>query len=365
MEFLKTRPDMTHRGLSPEQWKWTKELCCVLEPLKIVVTKIQGGPEGLLSRAIYLCHDVGAMLGENEIETIDWASRRCLGDKAAPGPMVDTLNLSDVAQTVIKETASEFKERNIGIPNSDVEFLALFFDPRSKGFGSDICGGSGCTAKARAALDKVKDRLVETATGVGPSAPPSASTDPPPPKRSRVATNAYERRQQRREEAAAAASVQETTATDQPSIQDRLDKEVEEYEQLPPVVPSKDFDVLGYWHDAGSPRKDPHGNVIAAAQFPILATVARVYLWVDSTSCQSEREFSGLGFVHSNLRRSTTPDRVEKLMFLRTNPSLIPEIKQLELLLARISDAQREGKAQAVAAQTRGAGKEVVVEIED
>ena len=77
VEFLKTRPDMTHRGLSPEQWKVLKELCCVLEPLKIVVTKIQGGAEGLLSRAIYLCHDVGAMLGESEIESPK--SRRLTG----------------------------------------------------------------------------------------------------------------------------------------------------------------------------------------------------------------------------------------------------------------------------------------------
>ena len=71
--------------------------------------------------------------------------------------------------------------------------------------------------------------------------------------------------------------------------------EVGEYVQLPPVVPTKDFDVLGYWHDAGSPRKEPHGNVVAAAQFPMLATLARVYLCIDSTSCESEREFSGLG----------------------------------------------------------------------
>ena len=114
-------------------------------------------------------------------------------------------------------------------------------------------------------------------------------------------------------------------------LQIRMSTEVEKYKQPPAVANNKDFDALGYWRDAGSPRLDPHGNVMAAAQFPILSVLARVYLCIDSTSCQSEREFSQLGFVHSSLRRRTTPDRVEKTMFLRTNSDLIPEVKSFEI----------------------------------
>ena len=142
VEFLKTRPDMTHRGLLPEQWKVLKELCCVLEPRKIVITKIQGGAEGLLRCAIYLCHDVGAMLGESEIETIDRPSRRKHGPKAEPRPVVQTWELTEVVRTVLTTIAAEFEGRKIGIPTSDVEFLALFCDPRTKTFESHISVGA-------------------------------------------------------------------------------------------------------------------------------------------------------------------------------------------------------------------------------
>ena len=344
MEFLKTRPDMTHRALPPEQWKVLKELCSVLEPLKIVDTKIQGGVERLLSRAIYLCNDVRAMLAEDEIETIHWVSRRKLGDKAEPGPLVHTWDLTEVVKTVLSAVASEFETRKIGVPDSDVEYLALFFDPRTKGFGDNICGGAGDREKAEGALRKVKETLQETGTAAEPDAPVSASyTNPPPPKRLAVATNAYERRQ-RRLEGEAAASLKTASGTKRPSIQSRLSKELEEYKQLPSIPNIEDFDVLGYWHDAGRPRLDPHGNVITAAQFPILSMLARVYLSIDGTSCPSERELSNLAFVHSNLRRRTTPDRVEKMMFLRSNPDLVPKIKKLEVLLKRMSEEKYEGK---------------------
>lgn len=342
-----------------------KELCCVLEPLKIVVTKIQGGIEGLLSRAIYLSHDVHVMLQEDQLETIDWVSRRKLGDKAHPGPMTYTWEFTEVVKTALTTITSQFERREIGFPSSDVEFLALFFDPRTKMFGDKVCGGSACRAKAEEALEKIKDKLEETMTAGEPAAPDTtSSTEPPPPKRRAVAANAYERRQRRLEEEAASA-VKAASGANRPSIQRRLSKEIEEYWQLPAVAKSKDFDVLGYWHDAGSARLDPHGNVIAAPQFPILSMLARVYLCIDSTSCQSEREFSSLAFVHSNLRRRTTPERVEKMMFLRTNPDLIPEIKRLEDLLAGISQKQQEGKAHVVAAQISATGKEVVVDVED
>lgn len=52
------------------------------------------------------------------------------------------------------------------------------------------------------------------------------------------------------------------------------------------------------------------------------------------------------------------------MMFLRTNPDLIPEIKRLEVTLAQISQNKYEGKAKVVKAQRAAAGKEVVVEVD-
>ncbi|CAB1100755.1 unnamed protein product [Ectocarpus sp. CCAP 1310/34] len=84
------------------EWVATKELCSVLEPLKIVTHKIQGGAEGLLSRAIYLAHDVGEMLREDAIKTIYWVSRKAQRNDSTPGTMVQLSNLSDVAYTAVK-----------------------------------------------------------------------------------------------------------------------------------------------------------------------------------------------------------------------------------------------------------------------
>ena len=130
------------------------------------------------------------------------------------------------------------------------------------------------------------------------------------------------------------------------------------------ILCSLRYDVLGFWRDAGSPRLDPHGNVVSAAQFPILSMLARVYLCIDSTSCQTKRGFSGLGFVYNNLRQAMVPDRVEMVMFLRSNPHLIPEINKLDNELGKLLAAQAVGKAKAASVQAANAGEQVVVDVD-
>ena len=358
-KFLQDRGDMAHRGLSPGQWMALKELCSLLEPLKIVTVKIQGGVDGILSRAIHLCHDLGAMLGENEVETIDWASRRRRAG-ATEGPMRDTVDLTEVSQTFLKVACDQIEKRKIGTPEADVELLALWLDPRFKNLGPNDCGGVECRDKARKALDRVKERMVEALPAEQSGS--SSSTNPPPAKRLAVAKNAYERRQQRRRETDAA-SVQAVSNAGGPSLKDRLEKEVDKYNDLPAIAHGcEDFSPLGYWHDAGSPSCDARGNIVAPAQFPILSALARVYFSVDSTSCQSERDFSQLALTYSNLRQRMGPERVEKMMFLKLNPQLIPEIKELDMRLAKIRGTQADGKVEAVKAQAVGAGKSVVVD---
>lgn len=277
--------------------------------------------------------------------------------------MVNVADLSDVAYTAVEVIGEEFKKRNIGTPVEDVEFLALVFDPRTKDFGKSVCGGEEGKQKALAALSGVSIHLIDTVEAVGAvgvQAPPAAT--PPPEKRARVATTAYERRQARKEKEAAAART--SARRDEPSVTDRSEKEVDEYSKLPAAVPAKDYDVLGFWQDAGSPRLDAHGNVVSAAQFPILSMLARVYLCIDSTSCQSERDFSGLGFVYNNFRQAMMPDRVEMVMFLRSNPHIIPEVMKLDNELGKLLAAQSVGKAKAASVQAACAGKQVVVEVE-
>lgn len=259
------------------------------------------------------------------------------------GPMRDTVELTEVGQKFLKLACEEIEERKIGKPEADVELLALWLDPRSKNLGPNDCGGMGCLDKAREALDRVKERMVDAR----PAEQPAYSfTDPPPAKRLAVANKSYERRQQRRQEKHAA-SLQAVSNAGGPSLKGRLEK-VEKYNDLPAIGHGcEDFSPLNYWHDASNPSHDARGNIVAPAQFPILSSLARVYNSVHSTKCESEREFSQLALTYSNLRQRMDPERLEKIMFLKLSPHLIPDINKLDWRSGAIRRTQAEGKVKA------------------
>ena len=58
------------------------------------------------------------------------------------------------------------------------------------------------------------------------------------------------------------------------------------------------------------------------------------------------------------------PDRVEMVMFLRSNPHLIPEINKLDNELGKLLAAQAVGKAKAASVQAANAGEQVVVDVD-
>ena len=74
--YLQKNPQSAQRGLSPSEWLTIKEVCSVLEPLREVNTRIQGGQDGLLSRTIFLCNELQDVLCDDIVEIIDWSSRR-------------------------------------------------------------------------------------------------------------------------------------------------------------------------------------------------------------------------------------------------------------------------------------------------
>ena len=53
------------------------------------------------------------------------------------------------------------------------------------------------------------------------------------------------------------------------------------------------------------------------------------------------------------------------MMFLRTNPDLIPEVKKLRDLIKKISQEQEKAKAKVVEVQAAEAGKDVVIELDE
>ena len=97
------------------------------------------------------------------------------------------------------------------------------------------------------------------------------------------------------------------------------------------------------------------------AKFPILSLFTRVYHSADSTSCQSERDFSALTFILNDLRHSMREDYVGMTMFLNLNQNIIPEIASLNKSHAEKKHIRAKALTLAAKAQAAGAGD--VVEI--
>ena len=153
----------------------------------------------------------------------------------------------------------------------------------SRNWDRTTAGGRGAWTMSARCWGRVIERMVD----VLPEQPAFSSTDPPAAKRLAVVKNAYERRQQRRQENDA--SQRAVTNAGGPSVKDHLEKKVEKYNDLPAIRHGcEDFSPLSCWHDGGSPSHDVHGIIVAPAELPILSDLARAYLSVDSTSCQSE-----------------------------------------------------------------------------
>ena len=69
-------------------------------------------------------------------------------------------------------------------------------------------------------------------------------------------------------------------------------------------------DLLGWWHDN-------------CKTFPFLAELARIYWACPSTSVASERLFSGAGMIYDEEISKLSPERAQKLLFLKHNLPII------------------------------------------
>ncbi|VDL84714.1 unnamed protein product [Nippostrongylus brasiliensis] len=58
---------------------------------------------------------------------------------------------------------------------------------------------------------------------------------------------------------------------------------------------------------------------VNAAKYPLMKLLAKRYLSAPATSAESERLFSTAGLVVGDLRRSLSPENLEKLVFLHQN----------------------------------------------
>ena len=132
-------------------------------------------------------------------------------------------------------------------------------------------------------------------------------------------------------------------------------------EYMKTAINGNGFDLLSFWDDAARPRCDSSNTVYEMAKFPILSMLARVYHSADSTSCQSERDFSALTFILNDLRGSMREDYIGMMMFLNLNQNRIPDMSSLNNSHAEKKNVRAKALTLAAKAQAAGAGD--VVEI--
>lgn len=114
--------------------------------------------------------------------------------------------------------------------------------------------------------------------------------------------------------------------------------------------------ALEHWKLRAVDGLDKSGNVLIPARWPHVGLVARVYLGIDATSCQAERNFSALKLVVSDLRASTSPAKVEKIVFLRLNGHLIPGLDMVLKEWDALKDERKSNKEAAADAKNAAAG---------
>ena len=113
------------------------------------------------------------------------------------------------------------------------------------------------------------------------------------------------------------------------------------------------FNVLDFWNRRGTDSLCPTtGKVTSPAEMPFLACIARLYLGIEATSCQSERNFSALAHLIGDLRSNMLAYKVERMMFIRLNRHLVDEVRALDAAVeqarARVArSAQNSAAAQA------------------
>ena len=142
-----------------------------------------------------------------------------------------------------------------------------------------------------------------------------------------------------------------------PDVQSRFDIEMAEY--MKTVINGNGFDLLSFWDDAARPRCDSSNTVYEMAKFPIL--LARVYHSADSSSCQSERDFSALTFILNDLRGSMREDYIGMMMLLNLNQNIIPEMSSFNNSHAEKKNVRAKALTLAAKAQATGAGDVVEV----
>ena len=114
------------------------------------------------------------------------------------------------------------------------------------------------------------------------------------------------------------------------------------------------FNLLGFWNRRGTDSVcSTRSTVTSPAEMPYLAFIARLYHGIEATSCQAERNFSGLAHLIGDLRSRMLESKVERMMFIRFNRYFIDEVCELDAAVARALARVAKSAQISVAAQER------------
>ena len=219
-------------------------------------------------------------------------------------PLVATIksvlrNVTDIeGVTLMRETLlSEINNRFDSLQKNDVYVAATFLDPRykSKFLESHALQrtktnlGLLCDEMLVAKQEKNRKKIKTTEKEVADPSPATASTS-----------------------ISESLSILLASSSDDDDTEKELSKEVSE--MIEQYLKCKRLGAhenpLVWWQDN-------------CTTFPCLAELARTYLACPSTSVASERLFSGAGLIYDEKRSRLSPERAQKLLFLKYNLPIV------------------------------------------
>ena len=101
------------------------------------------------------------------------------------------------------------------------------------------------------------------------------------------------------------------------------------------------------------------GNFTSQAEIPYLVFIARLYLGIEATSFQAERNLSALAHLIGYLRCTMLARKVERIMLIRLNRHLVDEVRELDAAVAQARAKASKSAQKSVDAQEERANKSI------
>ncbi|CAB1103007.1 unnamed protein product [Ectocarpus sp. CCAP 1310/34] len=364
-EYFKKYPQ-NERKLTPNEWTITNEVCSLLSDVSEVTIRMQGSVDTHVGQAMFILHELIEMLGEDThpIRQPN-ATVMPLPPEGIPTDDTQVMDLTAEAQCVLEVLQEKMREKGVGSAQVAVERLSALMDPRLRSLDSDQLENGSADLRKKAE-DDLKAVIAKFDVGPATAAPAPA----PVMNLDRVEPAPKKKKLSRLEERRAARVAAATTGGDETgSLEDQspsttrrvlIEREVLVYLAENPQLDVDGFNVLGYWNRRGTDSVSATtGKVTSPAEMPYLAFIARLYLGIEATSCQAERNFSALAHLIGQLRCNMLPSKVERMMFIRLNRHLVAEVRELDAAVVKAKAAKTKVAQSSMAAQEERANQTV------